>query len=377
MKDRLYILLLVLGALLWSCNGDEPSPSEARRTVLIYMLADNSLGASGYDANDLDEMKVAAVSEGLNGCRVMVYHHPKNSAPSLKELSSGGNFDVVKEYAYDDESFSTDPARLAEVVADCKRVAPAGEYGLILWSHGNGWVETKGARVAGKKKAFGQDRTSYMKVTSLASALEGKGFDWIYFDCCHMATVEVMYEMRHCAPVIAGSVAELPADGTDYTVNLPVFTADVASMVEAASNTFKIYDSKQGLHRTCTMSVVNTTALDRLAEVTGEVMELGQQPPHRAASQAFMLQGCTIYDLGEYVENITAGYPELYSRWLGAMDDVMMYREATPYIWNRIAIRHYSGLGCYILEDGDEASYQGYDNSAWWRDVVSRNPLYQ
>lgn len=367
----------MLGALLWSCSGDEPSQAEARRTVLVYMLADNSLGASGFDANDLNEMKVAAASGGLNGCRVMVYHHPKNSAPVLKEITEGGACDVVKEYTYDAESFSTDPARLETVIADCKRRAPAGEYGLILWSHGNGWVENKGSRVAGMQRAFGQDRSTYMKVTSLARALEGKGFAWIYFDCCHMATVEVMYELRHCAPVIAGSVAELPADGTDYTVNLPVFTADVADMVKAAGNTFNIYDSLQGVNRTCTMSVVNTSALDRLAQVTREIMALGQVPPRRSASQAFMLQSCTIYDLGQYIASITQGHPELLAAWQEAMDDVMMYRASTPYIWSRIAINHYSGLGCYILESGDEASYQGYNNSSWWRDVVSHNPVYQ
>lgn len=367
---------MVLGALLWGCSGDEPSQPEARRTMLIYMLADNSLGASGFDANDLDEMKVAAASAGLNGCRVMVYHHPKNSAPVLKELTRSGVLNEVKEYPYDAESFSTDPERLAEVIADCKREAPAGEYGLILWSHGNGWVETKGSRVSGMQRAFGQDRSTYMKVTSLARTLEGKEFAWIYFDCCHMATIEVMYEMRHCAPVIAGSVAELPADGTDYTVNLPVFTADVADMVKAAGNTFNIYDRMQGINRTCTMSVVNTAALDHLAEVTREIMALGQEPPRRAASQAFMLQSCTIYDLGQYIAGITAGYPDLYARWQEAMDDVMMYRASTPYIWNRIAINHYSGLGCYILESSNEASYQGYNNSAWWSDVVSHNPQY-
>lgn len=384
----LYLIFALLTIILPACHdaGDEPIDTpdepqeivEAKRTILIYMVADNSLGTNLNDLFDLNEMVEAVRECGLNDCRVIAYHHARGEAPVLKELSFQG-FLPLKTYDYDTSNYSVDPERMEQVIADCRAVAPAESYGLVLWSHGNGWIETATSRSATEEspqRAFGDDRGRHMKITTLASVLNGKGFDWIYFDCCHMATVEILYELRHAAPVIVGSPSELPADGMDYTLTLPIFLSDEADMTAAADATFNLYNNMTGSARTCTMSVVNTAALDDVASATQAIMAAAPDGPTRSQVQRYMTSNCTVYDLGHYIDQLQEVDPALIEAWHAALDRAILYKAATPYLWNIIKINNFSGLGTWVIESEADTTYKGYNNLSWWTDVVSLNPKF-
>ena len=375
-KAPLLIVMCVSLTLLVACGGkgDEPEfphDEPARRTVLVYMVADNSLGTNGRDLEDIDEMAEAVKANGLNGCNVVVYHHARGQAPELKRFDADGTLSSVKVYPYDNTTFSTDSSRMEQVIADTRRLAPSRELGMVLWSHGDGWVNQRGR---GPQRSFGDDRSRSMKVTTLAGVLGDENLCFLYFDCCHMATIEVVYELRRAAPVIVGSVSELPAEGMPYQRNIPVFTADVPDMAQAARNTFEYYDELPGSHRTCTICVVNTAALDKLATATRRIMALSPATPSRGDVQRFMVSSstCTLYDLAHFID-LTDCPVEIKDSWHAALDEAVMYRAATPWVWDMLAIDHHCGLGTYVLESPQEAYYRGYDTLAWWRDVVSAN----
>lgn len=88
-----------------------------------------------------------------------------------------------------------------------------------------------------------------------------------------MMSVETLYEMRDTAPVIVGSVTELPVDGMPYHLNLaPFFNTGTADVVQAAKNTFEYFNSKtNAIDRTCTMSVVNTHFLEEIGQICAEI----------------------------------------------------------------------------------------------------------
>ncbi|MDE6582793.1 MAG: hypothetical protein K2K47_09750 [Duncaniella sp.] len=375
-------LLLSATACLDPSSDDEPEPpvppvtaEDVHRTVLVYMVADNSLGSWSNDQSDLREMRTAAKAGDLNGGRLIVYHNrpgtDSGKAPLLLEVTATG-IDTLKTYPDDPEIYSVDASRMREVIADMKRFAPAEDYGMVLWSHANGWMETSMAR------SFGEDRRQTMKISSLASALRDSDFSFLYFDCCSMASVEVMWELRHAAPVIVASGIELPADGMPYHLTMPyLFASGKADMVGAASTTFNYYDSMNGSSRTCAMTVVDTEALQALAEASADIFEdvtefapdlSSVQPYFRSAVRTYM------YDFEDYVERLNPS-PEQLEAWRAALRDAVVYKASTPALFNIVDLDRYCGLGSYVILDQREIIAFNYNEREWYRDVVSRSPL--
>lgn len=370
-----FVALAVLTAACGdSGHGDEPA-AMTHRTVLVYMVADNSLGTYGNDRSDFEEMQKAAIEGALNGGRLLVYYNrpgtENGNAPQLIEVTANG-LEILKTYPDDPSIYSVDASRMAEAFTDMKRFAPALDYGLILWSHANGWMETSMAR------SFGQDRKATMKISSLNEALKGTDFSFIYFDCCSMATIEVVWELRNHAPVMVASGTELPADGMPYDLTLPHLFAKGTPDVEAAARTtFEHYNALSSWRRTCTITVVNTKALDELAEASADIFagvtdfpdDLYQvQPYFRSEVVTYM------YDFEDYIERLNPTTEQL-ERWRAALSDVIIYRNATPYLFMDISIDRYCGLGCYVIRDTREINAFNYNARDWYRDVVSRSPL--
>lgn len=389
---------LLYGWLLGSCGHDEepepPAPQgDAVRSVLVYMVANNSLGGSannGYDALDLKEMDNAAKAGSLGANRLLVYHHAYRAEPELIEITSSGR-KVLKHY--DTSHSSVSAARMEEVIADFKEIAPAQRYGIVLWSHASGWLENgldeELGIVNGKLRAFGVDGNTsrQMNVTTLAAVLEGKGFDFVYFDCCHMAGVEVAYQLRRSTPVVVGSSSELPADGMPYDATLPYLMADDADLVGAAKQTFMFYDAQQGVYRTCTISVIDTSKLDALADAVGDFYAMHPTLPDGYQGQKFIAVGCRYFDLAHYLHGLADGsiasvadadLVAAYDRAISAIEDAVVYKNATPYLWygqlDQVKIDSHCGLSTYIMRTASDADAKrlGYERLDWWKNVASR-----
>lgn len=380
MKHLHIIFTVILTLLATACTSDEPTIKSTGRTVLVYMVADNSLGSNGYSTSDLAEMQRAAENGDITDGRLLVYLSApgvnRNNPPVLAEMTPEG-LKTIKTYADDPEVYSIDVDRMREVFDDMRRYSPANDYGLILWSHGLGWHETATSR-SGVLRSFGDDRGKTMKISSLAKALDSQGFSFVYFDCCYMAGVEVAYELRNTTPYIVASATELPAEGMPYDRNVRYFFKQPADLTGAARSTFELFNSKSHpSDRTCTISVISTAGLDRLASATRDIMATGAKPLiNRNSQQPFMLGSCSFYDFGRYITTLDCP-AELLDPWQQALDDVIIYRASTERIWNTIDITYHSGLSTYpVYAKGDE-TYRGYENQSWWRDVVSHNPSFQ
>lgn len=392
MEKFLYYILFPLTLLALSSCGktDEPLPvpSTVHRTVIVYMVADNSLGTWGCDNADISEMVTAASSGALAGGRLIVYRSARGTSednpPVLIDITRQG-VDTLKSYpvfdADDKRIYSVDPSRIREVLADAKTLAPAEDYAMVFWSHSNGWL---GAPSPGdnRYRAFGDDRGQHITIPTLASTLEGEHFSFIYFDCCQMANVETAYQLRNLAPVIVGSPTELGIDGMRYDLNVPVFFSSEPDMEKAARNTFDSYNA-DGLP--CQMAVMRTSALDRLAAATKAILAtLADYPEGVEKIQRYCRPGetCWSYDMRAYMRLLAAdSHPELYDEWQSAFDAVVTYAEATPIAisdsFSPLYITDYSGLGMFAIKSPDDITYRQYDSLAWWTDVVSACPAYK
>lgn len=393
MKFRLNIfisiMLVCLG--LCSCGKDEPqkASTETKRTILVYMIANNSLGHSvnpttlkQYDDDDLDEMLQAVTNNNIDNGRLIVYHVPpiKEGVPTLKEITSDG---IVTLKTYSNTTLSTDPNQLEQVITDTYSLAPALDYGLILWSHADAWREHQNAKTiqssnTAKPLAFGEettsDGTSYMKVTSLAKVLNKHNFSFIYFDCCHMASIEVVYELKNATDYIIASTTELPADGMPYDLNVPCFFTDTPQLEKACQNTFNSYNNQTGVNRSCTISLIKTSYLDDLATISREIFSSKMPLPNNFKPQQFVYgTNCYSFDLEQYISALSPN-DETTQQFKDVLDKVVIYKNATPYIWQgsamEIKINFHCGLGSHILQTESDATLKGYNNHLWWQNVV-------
>ena len=392
MKNLHHLLLLILCSTLtlglWSCSdSDDPAPAEpVDRTVLVYIVAANSLGidyTSGgtlyraVDSLDIEEMTTAIVDNHVLGNQRWIVFHSTYTDSKLIEISANGTR-VLKTYS--NESAIT-MARMEQVIADTKALAPAHKYGIVLWSHADGWLEN-GVSEDLNPLSFGYHSGKRMNLTSLRMVLEGKGFDFIYFDCCLMGGIEVAYELRHCADYIVACPSELPRDGSDYVINVKeIADGSEQALVRAATNTFNHYNSQLVPEdRTASVSVIRTAGLDALAQA---VIPIYQATPmeHPLATVTNYYGSATsrqayYLDFGEYIEalcNASNLDPALLQAFNSAMSNAVIYHAATPKLWNQWPIYHNSGLSTRVFNSATDLSLKGYNRLQWTSDVVSHH----
>ena len=149
------ILCLAIGFISCKDNNDEPKieNKEANRTILVYMVATNTL--SGYDKMDIQEMLMAANDIDLSKNNIIVYHCSKSSNPKLIQIM------------------------------DIKKFAPAKDYGLILWSHAMSWTPSRILIDNNVSPTyFGDDYGKHLNIDQLADAIPNDLFSFIWMDCC-------------------------------------------------------------------------------------------------------------------------------------------------------------------------------------------------
>jgi len=252
-------LLLSVALLLCACNHND-EPTVTNRTVLVYMVADNSLSAN-VQAN-LDSM-MYGYKAAANVGNLLIYLDNANATPVLYKLSKDKNGsvtkDIVKNYS---EQNSLDVSVMKGILSDVYASYPAESYGLVLWSHGYSWVPSPSNTVT--TKWFGQDNSTttngdsnnYMDIPDLADALSAAPhLDFIMFDACFMSSAEVAYELKDKTDYLIASPTEVIDLGFPYRqIIAPMFSSD-KNYTQIASDYYNYYNSMSGEYKSATIAV--------------------------------------------------------------------------------------------------------------------------
>lgn len=411
----LTVVVAVMSAsvALTSCGGDDDNPDDeitapgggedvpgaegTPRTVLVYMVANNSLGTSYHcDEADFQEMLTAASTTGFHGGRLLVYHNPPRCSASnhcvLIEVTSN-ELKTLKSYPYGEPGESTTPERMREVMADMKAYAPADDYGLVLWSHADNWFGAKNS-TDNRYRGFGQDDDYRMSLPTLAATLKDERFAFLYFDCCLMGNVEPLYELRHLAPLAVASPTELGIDGMPYHWNAPVMfdpsLSDKEKCVKMAENSYNYYmdhsnqcTGSYSCQRTseCQMTVVSLDELDALAEATREIFaKVTRLPVSLNSLQSYNTRwdNWGAYDMDSYMELLVpaADTDGLLAAWRAQLERTVLSKPYSVSAIGDVKILRYCGLGSYAMTNVSQRTWRGYDTLQWWSDVVSASPLF-
>ncbi|MGI9256345.1 MAG: clostripain-related cysteine peptidase, partial [Salinispira sp.] len=296
MHLRRKIILLILVFPLLTCTP--PNATEKSRTVLVYMLADNNLNSYGW--SDIDDMEAGLAGMSENSAdSLLVYidgaSHSNPSHPVLLNVEADNSPGISSSVVYAwPEWNSADPDTMKTVIEHVASRYPADSYGLVLWSHGTAWLPPDFiSRLYGKSetgsnademqqnipvKTFGLDNGDEMPIIELSRALPVY-FEFIAFDACYMASVEVAYQLRESTRYFLASPSEILADGFPYRELLPQLFGNRNSLIRAGREFFSHYNNQSGVLRSASIAFIDTFMLEDLAAAMKPLLTSAQNLP--------------------------------------------------------------------------------------------------
>lgn len=107
---------------------------------------------------------------------------------------------------------------LSKIIKFINEKFPAENNGLIMWGHGTGWRND--FYQLNKGFAYSETSQTYMSLKQLGqglrNGLDGKKYNFIGFDTCFGAELEVVYELKDYGDFFTGSEGLVMSAGWDY-----------------------------------------------------------------------------------------------------------------------------------------------------------------
>lgn len=385
----LLFLLLILILNLSSCKSTDEPNSTVPRTILVYMVAANSLGSGGYDTKDINEMKTAIKNNGLNGCRLLIYYSTYSSSTLIELKGSDGNVETKTLKEYSTSIKSTTKERMQEVINDVSQLSPSDDYGLVLWSHSDGWARSisySKSQLRNKYFAYpeteefmirdyGNDNGDTMPIDVLADAIPSGMFSFIYCDACYMGSLEIAYQFRNKIHYFIGSPTILPGNGMPYDLNLSLFCKSSPDLVGACENTYNYYNILSGQERSLTISLVDCSKLDDLAEVCKPIFASANPQIDTSDLQNYIRPQngiCIYFDFAQYISKIATATQ--YENFINKFNNVVLYKATTPTIFLTLDINpdNYCGISSYVLGSGNSTNEEYYKTLDWYKNVINQ-----
>lgn len=342
------LLLIIFASTFHACHHkhiEELKPqAQARLTVIVYICAENKLCA--YYEDDVKEM-LEATTDIPEDCNLLVYVDEVKS-PTLYSITSENGKKTILEY---EECNSADPEVFKQKLKGIMELFPADHYGLVLWSHGSGWIPNENDSKKELHKSIFVDNNfnspymnsgSELEIPDMANVLHDLGVTWdyIFFDACFMQCVEVDYELRNVCQYIIASPAEIPGEGAPYHKVMPYLmhkdaSAPLEKQVEGiVREYYDFYKTSQGI----VLSAVKTSEMENLLKVTKrlvpnyyeEAYDLNMADVQCYGSYAWGTNWRPeYYDMASTMKRILP--PTSFEEWMHQLDNTVVYRGATAF----------------------------------------------
>lgn len=357
--------LICLLSLFVSCRHKDETPPLKTRTVIVYMIGDNTLD-SNVDA-DINEME-RGWNDSFDG-DLIVYVDQKRVAPYILKISSDKTNSVVsKEVMKYSEQNSSSLEVMEKVLSDIKGMYPAKSYGLVLWSHGNGWFPASSSSVT---KAFGDDGGKNMEISELAE-LSGK-YDFLIFDACDMMGIETAYELKHKADYIIASVTQVLADGFPYDNIIKYLFTENADFRAVCRKFMDSYPTSAAI------SAVKTGNLDNIASASKVLIQKYKSNIENIDVSLIQkydsYETTLLFDFLDFMKKIAGNDPDLQTL-STQLNETVVFEEHTESIYTvdernngiMIDVTTSCGLSCYI-PGRNRSLDNAYKTTSWYKAV--------
>ncbi|WP_300729109.1 clostripain-related cysteine peptidase [uncultured Bacteroides sp.] len=285
MVNRIFTSFFVLITLFLfnACSSDSsediptpPGSVDKTHTLLIYMMGDSN-GLQPFMDKNIRQILSVLDQKPDNGRIALFYDQGNYTRLTELVIENGvGRQELLAEYPINETTANPDFMRL--VFKAVKENLPSDSYGLVLSSHGGGWVpanvfdahiaESEQKLYQENSRFFGQDKSECMELPEIASVLKDFTFDYILFDACFMASVEGLYDLRNCTDYVIASSAEVVGNGFPYAEILPYFFQGDLGLKKICEEYMKYYREGNADWVSATISLIDMKSMDELAEAT-------------------------------------------------------------------------------------------------------------
>jgi hypothetical protein len=372
MLQKIFVLLTVV-MLCLSCQDDENKEqlSVPERTVLVYMVAGNNLYKNAKE--DITEMQ--EVIEKTGGNLLVYLDAPQNSEDALPSLFKIENGEIQKIKQYSEQNSASGEV-LQSVINDVIVEFPAMEYGLILWSHGTGWLpegvfNTLKYENDSKFRSFGLDNDKEMKITELAENLPVK-FEFIIFDACLMSNIETLYELRNAANYIIASPTETLVAGFPYKETVPLLFSKNIDYEKIANEYVNYYRNQTSpILMSATLCVVNTQFLKILSQfilqnIENKEIKISDTAQLKSYEYAEPMVYFDLYDILKQniiSENANIQLCQIFSQ-------LIVFYEHTDYLLDILPLQNTAGISIFVFPYFQEELFSDYQQMAWYKDMA-------
>lgn len=432
LRNLLKCFALLLATVLSACSQDGPDNVQIgkSRTLMLYAAGYNNL--TRYFKEDIDDICSGYVPSGFSsGEQLFIFAHLTASqsdystpnAPVLMKIYRDMENNVVRDTVkvWPEETCSADAGTFGEALQFIHDNYPTDEFGVIFSSHSTGWLpaghynSTSSFRMSsqsadgsgapsydaydpsvnffqeglrpqherdmlpdvksiGAEYAGGTSNIIEMELCDFAAAIPVH-LDYIVFDSCLMGGIEVAYELKDVCDRIVFSPSQVLADGMDYTTIVSrLLAVGTDGTIRVAEDFYNHYNAQSGSYQSATITVVDCTKLDRLAEACRNLFsEYGSTTDFVNVSTVQRLDPTRwFYDFRSILAAMGRTDDEL-AEVDAALKECILYKAATE-VCMGITIKSYSGLSMYLpaaISSGSERTMLDdfYSEFAWNRDA--------
>lgn len=380
MHIRFLFCALAMALTLFSCKKAETEEIvvvKRPKTVLLYMVANNNLS---YDAeNSISRLQNGYIpaEEG----NLLVYKHCAGMDPVLLHIKKGEEGTVVADTAYRfPPRVSATKSALTQALNVTQALFPADSYGLILWSHGTGWIPPLASSSSAvqeqrsgscPERTFGLDGKVELEIRDLAQAIPYK-LSFMLMDACFMGGIETAYEVKDSVDYYIGSPAEILTESFPYHKIMQHIFKSTPDYAAVCKEYYDYYNAKTGSERSATVALMDCSKLAEVAEVAKRVFDqYGEsiasldlsllQPYFRGSSSKYF------YDLKDLVDAIADA--SLSAEFAAALERAVPYKAATPY-FIELPIRSFCGVSTYVPGNPADTKLADYYKQYKWNQAT-------
>lgn len=380
---------------------------EYQNVFLVYSLGYNDL--STYLKDDIKDLLSSPLMQNRRDVMLIFSHlankHPGERYPSFDEPTSPTltkvyrsiDGDIVKDtlLVLPETEIAADQQTMNKILTYTKENFEAESYGVLFSSHGSGWApegyisdpsdyeylpddedelipilrqKKQDTPVYNMGKEEGIDvksmgvhnlslyETKELDINEIAAAFPFKT-DYVIFDACYMGGIEVAYELRNVTDRLIFSQTEILGDGMDYkTMASYIYSPQGPDLVGFCQRFFDYYNSQSGQYKSATISLIDCSKLEALAQTTKDLLSryrsgLDALQTSRDVQKYFRSSYASkqqwYYDFGDIMEKCGLS-DEDQATFNERLDEVVLYKAATPYFMSNIKIEHHSGLSMYL-----------------------------
>lgn len=327
------------------------------------MEANNNLRHYAFD--NINTMELA--SKNLVNSALTVYLRDSNEEAVLLKIKFDNDrrvisSDTLKRYNIS----SSSPSQIKRAIDDAKQLCPANSYGLILWSHATSWAPPVSKRI--QPFSFGEDQNHQMDIMELSKAIP-ENLEYLIFDACNMASLEVLWEFKDKAKYIIASPTEVLATGMPYDKILPFLSLKTPNLEEVSKQYFNYYNSFTGQMQSATVSLIDTEELETLSLLCSNLYR--ENPLQEIVTRDNVQRldytldfPVPTFDFLSYLEQNFSQESLIPIK--QQLEKIVVYKNATKNFLDKPVVS-FSGLTCYIPTAND-SNLEYYRRLTWYKE---------